>query len=164
MDTSSFAGSKDPFGSVAMDPSRDFFQPLSAQPTTSFSAPTIGAPPPSMPPPAPAGFATFCQRNMGIFAAAALVIALGIAGYMVYHARNKAAAMKGPYNADIMKVQDAERRDDLLELQYLWQISRRSSVKQMLGDTLNSAVAGETTPAAPPAQPAAEADPFFTAA
>ena len=48
MDSSSFAGSKDPFGGGALDPSRDFFQPLGVQnPTTSFSAP------PQLKPPSP---------------------------------------------------------------------------------------------------------------
>ena len=35
--------------------------------------------------------------------------------------------IKGPFEADIAKVSDAERRSDLHELHYLWRISRRSA-------------------------------------
>ena len=172
MDSSSFAGSKDPFGGVALDPSRDFFQPLGVQnPTTSFSAPPQLKPPVA---PAPSdgagGMASFCRRNVGVIAGVSLVVALCIAGYMVYHARIKAMLIKGPFEADIAKVSDAERRSDLHELHYLWRISRRSAVKQMLGDTLQSALGGptETVSSAPPPQEsqsaAAGEDPFFTAA
>ena len=171
MDAASFAGSKDPFGAVNFDPSRDFFQP-----TTSFGRPP--APQPAVAPPvvaAPLAPKPFWQRHFGAVTAAAIVLALLAAAAVMCRSRIAAALSRGPFHAEIVKVANAERRDDLHELHHLWRLCRRSAVKDMLGDTLKSAVQSEAAPQAaslqgpppgkpPPAAESSADDPFFTAA
>ena len=171
MDAASFAGSQNPFGEVQFDPGRDFFRPAAQLRPTEMPMPQQAA----RLPPAPRK--SFLRRHCLLLSVLTLLLLLLVAGYLMYYPRVRMALSKGPYHAEIAKVQDVERRVDLHELHYLWRVCRRPAVRDVLEATLKSAVAGAGVPTtASPAPLAAaapatdggaadgSADPFFTAA
>lgn len=89
---------------------------------------------PSAAPPAK----SFWQRNM-MWLVLLLVVGLAVLiGVLVWHARCKAKKTKGPYSKEIDEVSDGKRREDLLELQYLLQLSQRSNVTNALRAVISS--------------------------
>jgi hypothetical protein len=114
---------------------RDFFQPFAAN---TIQTPQVG--PPVLPTNNGGGLINFCKKNATVLSIFVLVLALAVAGFMVWQARKKASGTKGPFSADIEKIQDSERREDMKEWQYLWQLARRASVKQMLREVISNNV------------------------
>ena len=188
MEATAFSTGANPFGSVDLNPSRDFFAPLAsaqvahAPPVApvAATAPAVAALPietrlappiPALAPPkssAAHGFMAFCKRNNTVLTVIVLICGIVATCMTVYYAHKKAQTRKGPWHSEILAVPDPERRHDLKELEYLWQISRRKTVKDMLDRALKAELSPE--PQAPPeideaALGDAEAeDPFFTAA
>ena len=170
MDSSSFAGTTDPFGNATLDPSGDFFRPL-APPTNAIPKLAPAAAIAATAPTATGGVSTFFKQNARSMTLFVLLLAIAVVGFIVYQARRKANNAKTPFCDDIAKVEDGEKRQDLKELEYMWQISRRATVRTMLGEmikmTLESVVAQPPPPplATPETTGGSQAtDPFFTAA
>jgi len=101
---------------------RDFFQPFTAMPVARVSSET--------------GVFAFCKRNATMLSVLALLAALAVGAFMVWRARKQVSTAQGQFGADIEKIEDAERRDDAKEWQYLLQLARRASVKAVLQDVL----------------------------
>ena len=184
MDTNSFGSGVGPFGNIDLTPSRDFFAPLAsataaqvAVPKAMPAAPRVDArPKPPLPSLAPDkssnmhGFMAFCKRNNTTLTVIVLIFGIVFTCMTVYYAHKKAQGRKGPFHTEIMAVSDSERRHDLKELEYLWQIARRKTVKDMLDRALKTELAPEPPQETIPPPPveaignADEEDPFFTAA
>lgn len=80
----------------------------------------------------------FSKKNLPMIAIVVLLLALIGAVFLIFQARSKAEKMGGPFSGDIAKVSDTEMREDLKEWHYLWQLSKRKSVKDVIHDILKS--------------------------
>lgn len=96
------------------------------------------------------GVMAFCKRHNSLLTG--IVLVLGIIGtcLTVYYAHKKAQTQKGPFHTDIMAIENEEQRHDLKELEYLWQIARRKTIKEMLNHELKKALSPQTDGSALP--------------
>jgi hypothetical protein len=165
----------------AFSTSKVFPMPQSGLTGSDFFPPYPTAQPPVLPQVKSSGAIGFCKNNAGTIAIMVLVIAMFVAGYMVWQARRKESC-GGPFGREIAQIQEPGRREDMKEWQYMYMLARRESVKNMLREVLQANVASSgpmptssgPMPQTPPPQNddtftvvdggASQADPNFTPA
>lgn len=131
-----------------MDTSSTFAEFAAHHPMFAGHGPNTLSPParfppyPTMPPPPPPptnATAQFFKANGKILLVIALIIAVGIAAFVVWRAQRMA---QGPYSESIEAIQDAEVREDMREWQQLLLWAKRPSVKTILTEVLSTNVQG----------------------